>query len=261
MGFWHLSFRTPHGQGSPTSTLTSALQDACGCRLHVSLESPTGNPRDGYGAWRNAEGTRGEVEIRAQIAYEQGQGADLGAVDTSWVKVRLQSPDARAMDRLWTRLTEAFAVLGYRDDTLEHGSSAIVDDLVAAGDLTRASALRAAITEALIRRLQSDPRHATVHLTFCRADDLDRVLRAAPAPAEVRGVNLSGCDLTRLPRGLAEHPVLFPGLERLILAYTRLTTLPDLPLLYPSLRHVVIPNNGMKRPRGKIWKDVKVEGG
>lgn len=199
---WSLRFRSP--SAVPVPSLEAALAPGFG-PVTVTQDEWSGNPRDGYFRnWRmeaRGAGTGGQLVL--SFAQDSQQVASAGPPDTTSLPVHLQGSSVRALRAQWQALAAALAPLGYVDETPLFQPRRVVLDLEGAGFVHEATALRAAITRAL---LEVVPTHRSVTLTATCPDDLEAVLAAYRLPEHISTLSLGDCGLSALPAGFARFP-------------------------------------------------------
>jgi hypothetical protein len=258
MSTWYLPFQADPRRLPTLDAVVSAVEAGIGTSLAVTRNPWSGNPRDFY--MRQVRGVATlPIRVQADLAWEMSYDTRTAEdVDVARVMVQLDGREAAACDEVWSRLAQTLGALGYTDRTLEEAPAGIVDDLRAAGATARADTLRRDITAALIGKIQRQPPHWPLVVGFSRPDDLDRVLRSAPDPAQVCTISLSGCGLTALPAVLREAPATFPALEDLSLSHNPLAALPStLRSLYPRLRRLDITSCAITLAAAE-WEGVQV---
>lgn len=258
---WYLQFSTDIDQSPEHAEIVAAFEHGFGFRLPVRWSEWRGNPHDGYG-----QTARGAVEAPRvglqDVSVELGHRFSDGGQtpdhrDASLLRASLTGDGVAAMSEIWTRLARALEALGYADITLAGTPAGIVDSLEEAGEVARAAALRVQITDILCDEVASGGEQS-LSISFTRPHDMERILRAAPAPERLTSLRLVGCGLTHLPPILTTAPVRFKALEWLNLSSNPLQVLPPLKPLYPSLSHLVLQHCRSIVLKRADWAGVKV---
>ena len=233
---WSLRFRSPTTVA--VASLEAALAPGFG-PVTLTQGEWSGNPRDGY--FRNwsleAGGAGPGAPLVLSFAEDSHREESLAPPNTASLPVQLQGASVRELRDRWQALAAALAPLGYVDETPLFQPRRVVLDLEGAGFGAEATALRAAITRAL---LEVVPAHRSVTLTATCPDDLEAVLAAYRLPEHISTLSLGDCGLSALPPGFAR----FPNAQHLFVAEPTF----DAPALtgwsFPKLRQLSLTGSG-----------------
>ena len=234
MTTWYLSFRAQSPQREPAKALAAVQQV-----IPTAVAKPStwnGNPRDFYSRSLDVSASSAAFTLGGQLGTEASMDAgepDPSTANFTLVQLTLTGEDVEAMWAAWHQLATAFAAAGYDDLTTRSAPASIIEQLREAGQGARADALASQVTEALLaREAEHSPHDTSLSLSFTRASDLGRVLRAVTTPERITHLDLSHNDLERLPPEVLR----FPALQWLNLQGNRLRE--PLPAPLTKLAHV-----------------------
>lgn len=241
------------------SIIIDALTSIFSSSINITREEWGGNPRDGFQRWVRAFVEESSVHISFNVALEGTgfpQSPDILS-NTQHISATMKTTGqhSNTLYQLWRKISNAMALLGYKDQILTSSPKALIEALESTGSYPLAQKLRSECTEAIIHELQSQEPYWPLTLVGIMTDDLNRVLRSVRDPKKIQSITLYDCNLETLPEILIERPVFFPALQFLSLSHNPLKSLPNLKELYPKLEQVDLMYTPIKRPK---WEGVKI---
>lgn len=116
MADWRLIFRMPQSDRHSLQAIADVIARALGSPVETHVGEIWGdNPYDGYGATSTIKGTHGDVLVEAEVQQSATRATDPDPVNCDvFVHVRGSERDKLVV---WQSLRDAFATIGYTDDT------------------------------------------------------------------------------------------------------------------------------------------------